>query len=129
MSTYTLSINCPRMIRKVPWGLLSANTRHHWSVNREVARYWRQVAAITARNANIPPMGRAHITVTFHKATARRYDPGNLAPVSKAIVDGIVDAGILPDDSSEYLVGPDHRAGQKTDTPHVTVSITEMETA
>ena len=126
MREHTLSINCPRRIGKVPYGLLSANTRHHWAVNREVARTWRHLAATTARAAGIPPMGRARIVVTFHKATANRYDPGNLAPVSKAIVDGLVDAGVLPDDSHEYVVGPDHRAGAKTTTPHVVVTITEL---
>lgn len=128
MTTHTISINCPREIRKVPWGLLSANTRHHWSVNREVARTWRRLAFITARNAGIPTMDRAHVVVTFHKGTSRRYDPGNLAPVSKAIVDGaLVDTGILEDDSAEYLVGPDHRAGVKSSTPHVVITITELE--
>ena len=126
MSEHTLSINCPRMIRKVPYGLLSVNTRHHWSVNREVARTWRRLAVAAARLQGIPTMRRAHIVVTFHKATNRRYDPGNLAPVSKAIVDGLVDAGVFPDDSHEYVVGPDHRAGAKTATPHVVVTITEL---
>lgn len=127
MGEYTISINCPTVIRKVPYGLLSANTRHHWSVNREVARTWRRLAATAARAQGIPTMRRARIVVTFHKATNRRYDPGNLAPVSKAIVDGLVDAGVLPDDSHDYLVGPDHRAGGKTTTPHVVISITELE--
>lgn len=114
------------MIRKVPYGLLSANTRHHWSVNREVARTWRHAAATAARTQGIPTMTRARVIVTFHKATARRYDPGNLAPVSKAIVDGLVDAGVFPDDSHEYVVGPDHRAGEKSTTPHVVITITEL---
>ena len=127
MSEHTLSINCPRMIRKVPYGLLSVNTRHHWSVNREVARTWRRLAVAAARLQGIPTIQRARVVVTCHKATAARYDPGNLAPVSKAIVDGLVDAGVLPDDSHEYLVGPDHRAGEKTATPHVVVTITELE--
>lgn len=126
MSTYTLSINCPQVIRKVPWGLLSANTRHHWSVNREVARYWRQVAAFTARNAGVPRVDRGRVVVTFHKATNRRFDPGNLSPVSKAILDGIVDAGVFEDDSHEYVIGPDHRAGTKSSTPHVVIEITEL---
>lgn len=127
MSEYTISINCLPAIRKVPYGLLSANTRHHWSVNREVARTWRRLAATAARAQGIPTMRRTRIVVTFHKATNRRYDPGNLAPVSKAIVDGLVDAGVFLDDSHEYVVGPDHRAGEKTTTPHVVVTITDLE--
>lgn len=126
MSEYTLSINCPPSIRKVPYGLLTSNARPHWSVAREVARYWRHLAAVTAREADIPKVDRGRVVVTFHKATNRRYDPGNLAPVSKAILDGIVDAGVFEDDSHEYVIGPDHRAGGKTTTPHVVITITEL---
>lgn len=126
MSEYTISINCPPAIRKVPYGLLTSNARPHWSVAREVARYWRHVAAVTAREAGIPRVDRGRVVVTFHKATNRRFDPGNLAPVSKAILDGIVDAGVFEDDSHEYVVGPDHRAGEKTTTPHVVITITDL---
>lgn len=126
MSTYTLSINCPQAIRKVPYGLLTSNARPHWSVAREVARYWRHLAAVTAREAGIPRVGRGRVVVTFHKATNRRFDPGNLAPVSKAILDGIVDAGVFEDDSHEYVIGPDHRAGIKSSTPHVVIEIIDL---
>lgn len=125
MAMYTLTIDCPREIRKVPWGLLSSNARPHWTVAREVARHWRQMAAITARSSGIPPLGRAHVTVTFHKNTNRRYDVANLYPVVKACLDGVTDV-ILVDDSNEYVVGPDMRAGEKSTTPHVVIEITEL---
>lgn len=40
-----------------------------------------------------------------------RYDPGNLYPVGKAAVDGLVDSGILVDDDWKHLDGPDMRHG------------------
>lgn len=126
---HELRIACPDRIGRVPYGLLTMNRRGHWSERRDVTDYWRPTAAAAARRAHVPAMRLAAITVTFHKATAARYDPGNLAPVSKAIVDGIVDAGVLPDDSREYLIGPDHRAGLPADRPLVVVTITELEDA
>lgn len=40
-----------------------------------------------------------------------RYDPNNLADTTKACIDGMVDAGVLLDDSWRELIGPDHRHG------------------
>ena len=51
------------------------------------------------------------IVVTLHFLDRRRRDVGNLAPTTKALIDGMVDAGLLVDDSSAHVVGPDHRLG------------------
>lgn len=125
MAEYTLSINCPPTIRKVRWGLLSQNVRCHWTVRREVTRWWRQAAATTATQAQLPKLGKVHVTVTFHKNTNRRYDVANLYPVVKACLDGVTDV-LLVDDSNEYVVGPDMRAGEKSTTPHVVIRIREL---
>ncbi len=42
-------------------------------------------------------------TVTFHVTDKRRRDLDNLMASIKPLWDGIVDAGILQDDSAEYL--------------------------
>ena len=36
----------------------------------------------------------------------RRRDRHNLAPTVKAMMDGLIDAGLLPDDADRYLDGP-----------------------
>nr|WP_303769103.1 hypothetical protein [Schaalia odontolytica] len=36
----------------------------------------------------------------------RRRDRHNLAPTIKAMLDGLIDAGLLPDDADRYLDGP-----------------------
>ena len=63
------------------------------------------------------------ITVTIHKTRAGRWDVGNLYPTAKAIVDGLVDAGVIPDDSNEWVTGPDMRAGEKRAEPCVVVRV------
>ena len=88
--------------------------------NQRLSRYplaervktWRTAAAATARPIGplVPPV---RIIAHIFKPRAGRYDPNNLAPTTKAIVDGLVDAGLLADDSVDYVVGPDHRHGGK----------------
>lgn len=90
--------------------LLSANDRHHWRKKAERTRYWRQLAAVCVHAAQVEQLtGRVHITVTFAWPDRRRRDVGNLAPTVKAIVDGLVDGGLLPDDDDKHVLGPDIR--------------------
>lgn len=49
--------------------------------------------------------------------------PGTSTPTAKAIVDGLVDAGVIPDDSNEWVTGPDMRAGEKRPEPCVVVRV------
>ena len=60
--------------------------------------------------------------VYVYRGRAGRYDPGNYYPTAKAILDGIVDAGILPDDSHEYLDGPHlHHGGLDRENPRLEI--------
>jgi hypothetical protein len=53
------------------------------------------------------PARAAHIW----KPRRGRYDPNNLWPTVKAVVDGFVDAGLLADDDHLHVIGPDMRHG------------------
>ena len=78
----------------------------------KLTKTWRQASAAAAQG--IPPFeGKVHIIAHIFKPRAGRYDTNNLAPTTKAAVDGLVDAGLLVDDSTEYVIGPDHRHGGK----------------
>lgn len=92
-------------------GWLSANARGHWSARSRGSKAWRDATRLHARSVRVPRLQRAHIVVTFHHATARRRDAANLAPTAKAVVDGLVDALVLPDDDDTHLLGPDLRTG------------------
>ena len=74
---------------------LSANQRLHWA---EKARRTRWVRA-TARAAalHLPKYSRVTITTWVGYPTSGRADPANCHPASKAAIDGLVDAGVLPD--------------------------------
>ena len=86
----------------------------HWSKRSYLAGYWRQLAKVKASNEwkRKPPLERVHVVVTFFWPDARRRDPNNWSLTSKALVDGITDAGLVVDDDSKHVIGPDHRAGR-----------------
>jgi crossover junction endodeoxyribonuclease RusA len=90
-----------------PW--LNANDRGHWRKRNGTIKAWRDAAHIYARQAKLPLLGKAHIVAELRFADRRRRDPHNYFPTVKACVDGLVDYGLLADDSSEFLIGPDIR--------------------
>ena len=49
---------------------------------------------------------RARVEFEFTYPDRRRRDRSNLAPTVKALMDGMIDAGLLPDDADRYLDGP-----------------------
>jgi len=58
------------------------------------------------------------ITAKIYVRSARRFDPNNAADTTKAMVDGLRDAGVLVDDDHTHVIGPDHRwAGIDRDLP------------
>ena len=106
-----------------PCAFINSNQRLHRMAQAKLTKAWRQASAAAA--LGIPPFaGRVHITAHIFKPRGGRYDTNNLAPTTKAIVDGLVDAGVLLDDSTEYVVGPDHRHGGKGN-PEIVLEIIE----
>lgn len=102
------------------WGKvrMSMNDRmHHYERDRR-NKVWLQLARDAA--ANVPALDWARVLVFYRFPTAHRRDVHNLMPTSKAIVDGLVKAGVLPDDQDEYLVGPDNRR-EPVNGPHQVV--------
>ena len=112
-----------------PCDLISANGRLHHHVKAPLTRAWRQLAAATI-NAGFYPdrYERAHITVYYRFPTNHRREVSNYQPTSKAIVDGLVDALLIPDDSDNHVVGPDNRRDWPNGPLRVTVVVEPLET-
>ena len=93
--------------------LLTSNQRQHWATKAKITRELRRIAFWYGRAHldQAPDAFPVRCVVTINYRDRRRRDAANLAPTVKAIVDGLVDAGILPDDSTEYLSGADPRIG------------------
>jgi hypothetical protein len=91
--------------------ILTANQRLHWARKARLTTRLRNLAHFTTLPflPGTEPLPRAHLTVRVGWPDKRRRDVANIAPTIKALVDGCVDAGLLPDDDDAHLVGPDLR--------------------
>jgi crossover junction endodeoxyribonuclease RusA len=110
---------------------LSANDRdNHWSRRHRLAAEWREATAWKAKQARIPVLQRVHVVAVILRKDARRFDPHNRSKTAKACIDGLVDAGVIPDDSWRYLDGPDMRTRHApgTTTPTIELHISEATT-
>lgn len=109
-----------------PAAFMSLNDRRHWAHRAKLTRLWRSAAHVYARQAKLPKgLPAAHTEVRVVKATGRAYDVHNLVPTAKACIDGLVDYGLLADDSNEFLTGPDLRPGG-IGLPGLVMVITEI---
>ena len=80
---------------------LTANQRMHWGQKMTLTRKVRKVAA--AETAHIPALTKCRVQLVWLVTDNRRRDVDNVVPTLKAMCDGIVDAGIVPDDTPEYM--------------------------
>jgi crossover junction endodeoxyribonuclease RusA len=102
-----IEIVFPQPVR--PW---SVNERLHHTRTAGLTRQWRGMAKLAAqswRNKNRSDWNRhknrpALVCVTIPFPDRRRRDPMNYTgTVVKAVVDGLVDAGLWPDDGPEWV--------------------------
>jgi crossover junction endodeoxyribonuclease RusA len=59
-------------------------------------------ARVLCRFHDLPMRNRLRVTLEYQPKDSRARDSINLSPTLKAAVDGIVDAGVLPDDDDAH---------------------------
>lgn len=98
-------IDVPLVVRarNGDWRPFTANDRPHWRKRADWTAEIRRDVYLSARALRIPP--QQHIIVGLHYAPGdnRRRDAPNLTTTQKPAVDGLVDAGIVPDDTAAYV--------------------------
>ncbi len=82
------------------------------AIHHRLVEQWQNAAWAVTKNAKAPQFERVRI-VAWRDApnVDGHHDPSNYAPTAKAAVDGLVRAGLLPDDNWKHLIGPDMRRG------------------
>jgi len=108
----------------VPPGLelLSSNQRLHWATKARRVKALRQWAGFEAKRLEMPKVERMVVSVWVHPgARTRRLDPPNYADTVKALIDGVVDAGVLADDSGKHVIAVTYKEGQRW--PRTTVEV------
>ena len=104
----------------VKW--MSSNDRPHPMAKAKLTAAWRAAglqAVIAERRRRTADWDDVlltfggHVRVQAHvwKPVKNRYDPGNFYPTAKAVLDGIVESGLLVDDDWKHVAGPDMRHG------------------
>lgn len=87
--------------------ILSANQRLHWRKEAELKQTLVAFGRLALGRGMKPTREKVRVTFEFTFPTRRRRDRANFHPTCKALLDGIVRAGVLVDDSDGYVDGPD----------------------
>jgi crossover junction endodeoxyribonuclease RusA len=113
-----------------PRRLVSGNRRIHHYVRAEVCAMWRKLAHDTAvaayGHADVGETWhqRVRIIITYRFPNKIRREVANLYPyVAKPLVDGLVDARVIPDDSDYHVLGPDPRRDFDLGPHRITIRI------
>ena len=120
------------IILGLPPRILSPNA-HHATIGGQFAKAsatkkYRRLAKEATEEERIEsaPWRKAVVTPIYYHARKGRRDDDNFVGSLKAAYDGIVDAGLLPDDDSEHMtkMPPKFRIDKKH--PRVEITITRI---
>lgn len=83
---------------------ITANSRLHWAKKAEINRMLRRCALLLARKNQLPKLcQKVQVELHYAPRTRQRRDPSNLMPMQKALLDGLVDYDLVPDDCPPYV--------------------------
>ena len=107
--TLTISAELPTLNETV------AETKRHWSRYSHLKKTATEVVAWNCKAQRLKPIDD-RVTLVFDWPHSRR-DPDNQSFGAKMILDGLVKAGVLPDDSRKWIAEIRHvfRRSDKTD--------------
>lgn len=100
MTAQVIDLHVP-LVNDLP--ALTANQRLHWAEKARRTEMVRTAVAWRARQLKIPPQEYVIVQLHYVPAVQRRRDASNLAPTQKPAVDGLVDAGVVKDDTAEWV--------------------------
>lgn len=72
-------------------------------VRAGTTKEWREAFAWLARKERIPRMRWINVTAQPFQKSGRLQDTAACNPSVKAAIDGLVDAGVVPDDNGDYV--------------------------
>lgn len=68
-----------------------------------IHRTWREAGTQAARIAKLRDLPPCAVTFQARYPSGNLPDTGAIAPTGKCIIDGLVDAGVWPDDKAEWV--------------------------
>lgn len=118
VSTWVLSYDAK------PWSLNQERTKH-WAWRRERVEEWLGAFYWAAKDAGVPACSQIAITVDAQMPGVVQ-DICNCYPAAKAGIDGLVSAGVIPDDTPEHLVSVTFNAPTHAKKPKLTLTVTRV---
>lgn len=97
---------------------------HHMERARHV-RLWRGESASKAKLKGIPPLTSVHIHARPH-LKGRLQDADACHPAVKAVIDGLVDAGVIPDDDPRYVRAVTYHAPTRAKADFLLVTVVDL---
>lgn len=82
---------------------LNANQRLFWATRNRLTQEVKDAIGWRVRAQKIPRLDHITVRLQYQPQDRRRRDPSNLMPTQKACVDGLVVAGVVPDDTPPYV--------------------------
>lgn len=116
----TYEYNIPMIPKSLNHYAGRKNDREYQADKRE----WTNIVLLCCRKRPPEPIKRAKVTITYHFGNRIRHDPDNYS--GKMILDGIVRAGIIKDDSFS-CIDLCIRGLYDKQQPRTTVSVEEIE--
>ena len=98
MSTYTVEFGDDKVVPTI-----NAERTVSPFVRARYTKKWREAFFLLARAQRVPSLTAVTIEVYPLQARKPLADVVAHAPAAKAAIDGLVDAGVMPDDTPEYL--------------------------
>jgi hypothetical protein len=109
-----------------PW-TLNRERAGHWRVHRAATEEWRAQFGWLALAEKAPAFARCAIDVHVTVGRPPVADTAACIGAAKAAIDGLVDAGRLPDDGPDVVVRLTFHAPQRTGKDSLTIVVTEVE--
>ena len=86
-----------------PWTTNQERKKGSHYLRSETTKWWREAFCEAAIDAAIPHFDMIDIEVTPVLPDKKMQDTGACYPTAKAAIDGLVDAGVIDDDSPRYV--------------------------
>jgi Holliday junction resolvase RusA-like endonuclease len=92
----------------------------------EYKKVYTELVAWTARAQKIPKMDRIDLIITWFEGNRKR-DPDNIHAGVKFILDGLVQAGVIPNDNQRHVGDITHRVRTDRERTRIEVELIETE--
>lgn len=109
---------------------ISENGREHWRTKASKVKGVRGAAYLAAVRARIPDLGRCEVSLTWYVNTKHKRDAENVVPTLKALCDGLVDAGVVRDDTPDLMTKHmpviQYQPKEENPTPHMVLRVSQI---